>query len=272
MAAEREPARDSDRAKGGRLANAPIVLLGALFVLSLLTRCSGGIAVAPGSDAGASSGATAGASSGVSGGASSGASVETDASGLDSAANIECDGGDLATQCPFPPSTCSDEFTLEYYTSPSCVTGQCQWTSMSTHCSAGCMNWGNPVQGYCYTQSTSSGASYVPPTDDDSGANLLDAAVGATAPSDASGLTDGGASADAATPYVGTPNDAAPVACSDGSVCEVPPSICRDATHVAYFVNPRCVDGLCASDVQTLDCGASGCSNGGCVVNTTVPR
>jgi hypothetical protein len=172
MGGSQESGHDGGRvgakAKRGLRANGPVVFLGALFVVSVSTRCSSRLDGSGSTDAGASSGASSGAS-------------------------------------------------------------------------------------------TSGASTSIPPIDEDSGsdAGLFLGVVS----SDASGETD---AADAALA-----SDSGPVSCpADGGACDIPPSICRDSNHAAYFTNPRCVDGLCAFDMQTLDC-PSGCNNGGCILNVT---
>lgn len=49
-------------------------------------------------------------------------------------------------------------------------------------------------------------------------------------------------------------------------ICELPPSVCADSHWAAYFDNGTCVNGTCQLVTKYHYC-ATGCSNGGCVVN-----
>lgn len=178
--------------------NGPAVLLAMLFAASLITRCAPD-SNAPPAGVPDHSGATTGASTGSATGGNAGSTTGGDASGP--LIGGECDGGDLATQCPFPPSICSGQFTLVYYESPACVSQRCQWTPSSTTCYAGCNGEGacNP------NSSTTSGSTFIPPADDAGDAEIQDAAADHTVAADAgvyergdATIDDGAAADDAA--------------------------------------------------------------------------
>ena len=78
-------------------------------------------------------------------------------------------------------------------------------------------------------------------------------AAGMDATSQESSSSDGGA--------LGASMDGA--AGSTELDCAPPPSYCLDSQFLAYFVNGRCENGICAWDQETMECGDI-CSNGGC--------
>jgi hypothetical protein len=199
-------------------ANAPLLSLGVLLALSLLTRCS------PHNQSGAVS------TSGPGG-----------AGGAGNAAATECSPATVDRDCPLPPSTCSDEFTLVFYNSPTCVGGVCQWQGAAAACPG---------------ETCSNGA-----------------CGGLRAPTGGSGggtssAQDAGVGGQPFATCTVNPGDSGAAGDSSAS-CELPSSVCADSDTLLYFTNPHCVQGACQADVHSESCGPSGCSNGGCYIVPT---
>jgi len=206
----------------------PPAVLALAFLASLITRCSGGASLTP-------------------------LTPDADAGVLP----VECDAPHVQTQCALPASVCdADGQTLIYYMTPTCVSGHCQWTRATQPCPyLGCSG------GSCYPNGTGVPAPTPWPSTSDAS---MDAEV----------LAEAGATSDDASAETGSGDDGSvdsqtappPLATCVGeaSTCALPASVCADSKHLLYFLNARCVDGACQSDVQSLACPDL-CVNGGCV-------
>jgi hypothetical protein len=210
----------------------PPAILALAFLVSLVTRCSGGASLTSAGDPGRGSGND------------SGVPV------------LECDAIHLQTQCALPRSTCdADGQTLIYYTTPACVSGRCEWARATESCLNGCSN------GACFFLGTVAPGPFPMPTEADASTE------GATAEG---ASVDGGSGDDANADVDSATWPPAPLATCVGeaSTCVLPASVCADSKHLLYFLNAACVDGGCQADVQSLTCYGL-CANGACVGNPT---
>ena len=66
----------------------------------------------------------------------------------------------------------------------------------------------------------------------------------------------------------GDAGDPPPIACGMNGACELPHSVCADGNNLAYYSNPRCVDGYCRFDKHFMSCPYS-CAEDGCRVAIT---
>jgi hypothetical protein len=199
-------------------ANAPLLSLGALLAASLLIRCS------PHNESGNVSVSGPGAVGGASG-----------------TAATECSPATVDRDCPLPPSTCSDAFTLEFFSSPACVAGTCQWQGATMACPGeACAN------GACGGLSVPTGGS-----------------GGGT-----SSLQDAGVGGQPFATCAMNPADSGEAGQSN-DVCTLPSSVCVDSETLLYFTNPHCVQGTCQADVHSESCGPSGCAGNGCYIVPT---
>jgi hypothetical protein len=267
-------------------------VFGAMLSASLALRCASKSDSGAGSDTGGSSnqgGSTAsggsssgGTSSGGTGGVGTGG-VGTGGVGTGGVISTggtqggSCTVANVAIDCPLPPSVCQDGLHLTYYTNPACVAGQCTYSEETFTCPGFC------ASGACGASTTTTTIGPPPPDP-----RCVGGMAGATG-SGSSGV-NGGAGAGGAMGAriifagagfgavggiaVGGRSGAGGMsgAGAMGSTsCDLPPSICQDATTLIYYTNPYC-DALlqCRFESNTLDCMGP-CTNGACQGGFTAP-
>jgi hypothetical protein len=69
---------------------------------------------------------------------------------------------------------------------------------------------------------------------------------------------------------VATGGDGGAGAMGGASGCDLPASVCQDATTLVYYTEPRCENLQCVFTTNTLTC-AGACSNGACQGGFTAP-
>jgi hypothetical protein len=163
---------------------------------------------------------------------------------------LPCTPATVAQDCPLPMSTC-DSNSLVYYSNPTCSSGQCQWDRTSQACYGPCFN------GACSSSTTTTA-----PPPPDTGGN------GGGGNGGSGNAGSGGVTSYATCSGAGGAGGEAGAA---DATCELPMSLCADSSTLLYFSNPRCVQGTCQADVNALVCD-TGCQNGGCLPNFTLPR
>jgi hypothetical protein len=272
------------REKRGSFASArgrptPLFVFGAMLSASLAFRCAGKSDSNGGTSAGGSSPLSG---SGGTAGSGTGGVIDTGGGG-GSSGSTSCS---TDTDCPLPPSVCQDGSSIGYYTDPHCTAGQCAYTLQVYRCPSSC------ASGAC-TASTTTTVIGPPPPDprcvggagssgtggQSSGASPIPGGAGGAmgariiiGGAAGFGPTGGfsGVSATGGAGGIATGGDGGAGAMGGAGGCELPPSICTDATTLVYYTEPRCENLQCVFTTNMLTC-AGACSNGACQGGFTAP-
>jgi hypothetical protein len=260
----------------------PLFVFGAMLSASLAFRCAGKSESDGGSTNGGSS-ARSGNGSGGAAGSGTGGVINTGGSTGGTTVSTPCNAdGD----CPLPPSVCQDGSSIGYYTDPHCTAGQCTYTLQVYRCPSSCASGactasttttsiGPPppdprcvaTDGSSSTGGQSSGASPIPGgAGGATGARIIIGGASGFGPTGgfSGAITTGGAGG------IATGGDGGVGAMGGSSGCDLPASVCGDATTLVYYTEPRCENLQCVFTTNTLAC-AGGCSNGACQGGFTAP-
>jgi hypothetical protein len=264
----------------------PLLVFGALLSASLAMRCAskpdpgdadttGGVSNQGGATA--SGGTVNGGTSGnvSTGGVGTGGVIST--GGSAGSLNGACTITNLATDCPLPPSVCQDGLHLIYYTTPDCELGRCVYGKEIFTCPGFC------ASGACGASTTTT--STLPPPPDPrctggmagttgSGSSGVNGGAGAGGAMGARIIFAGAGFGAVGGIAVGGQSGAGGMsgAGAMGSTsCDLPASVCQDATTLIYYTNPYCdVQLQCRFESNTLDCMGP-CVNGACQGGFTAP-